>query len=134
LAKPVSSTIHASIWPCASIAGRTSPRTSAKTASSDHAACADRSCEGALTVAGGISEPFIRHRNADAVPFRCKIACNNGSDAYVEWPDRQGFSRALNRRRTVRSYVRPCDADFPLAMMNSATSASLITFARSMAP
>jgi hypothetical protein len=31
------------------------------------------------------------------------------------------------------TYVRPFDAGFPLAMMNSATSASLIKFARCFA-
>ena len=30
-----------------------------------------------------------------------------GSHSYVERPDRQGFSRTLKPRRTVRSYVRP---------------------------
>ena len=57
-----------------------------------------------------------------------------GSDSYVERPDRQEVSHGfLSLRRTVRSYVRPFDADLPLAMMNSAASASLINFARSSA-
>src|SRR5579863_6310248 len=63
----------------------------------------------------------------------CQSALNIGSDSYVERPDRQGLSRTLNPRRTALSYVRPCSAGVPLAMMNSAALASLIKFSRSEA-